>query len=410
MPVPQPTARDLMTARPITLPASAPLSLALGLMRSKSIHEIPVLRGKSLAGMITFESIARRTNLPLQTKVEHLLVLPPLVSIGTRFAEIAEQLLAAGLRAAPVVGKKGELLGIISRTDLVRSIPSFPSIARHLIEEVASPPNVILKETEPVANLFSQIRLLEEHPFPVVDRKGRLVGAVGISDLGRVLWRPERGGKEDVPTKGRAQTVEVGSLMHSPPVTVTKGTTVGAAAELMSKERVSSVFVVENGLPTGVVAQSDLLGLAVSTEGAPPTVAGDVYVQITGLRGTGDPEVLGEIDRVVAKGLRHISRHVRPLLLNLHLSPQGNHRSGDASVQARLHTDRGIYYASQTGWNFLAGIASLMEELETQVRRRREEGVQDRRRASRRGLPVDEPIGDPDLEARLRAASGMDDN
>src|SRR5690242_18162103 len=104
-----PVARDLMTPDPITIPPEAPLSHALGTMRTKHIHEIPVLKGKRLVGMITFESIARRSNLPLSTKVEHLMVLPPVVEPDTSYPEIVEQLLAAGMRAAPVVGRRGEV-------------------------------------------------------------------------------------------------------------------------------------------------------------------------------------------------------------------------------------------------------------------------------------------------------------
>src|SRR5580693_3058741 len=180
-----PVAREMMTAQPLTLTPDAPLSHALGTMRTRNIHEMPVLRGKQLLGMITFESIARRSNLPLSTKVEHLMVLPPVVMADTAYPEIAEQLLAAGMRAAPVLGKKGEVIGVISRTDLVRVLPELPALARHLIEEVSSPIALMFKENDAVGKLFGHIRLLEEHPLPVIDRKGKLVGALGLADLGR---------------------------------------------------------------------------------------------------------------------------------------------------------------------------------------------------------------------------------
>jgi CBS domain-containing protein/ribosome-associated translation inhibitor RaiA len=403
-----PTARELMTAHPITLPADAPLSEALGHMHAKSIHEIVVLRKKEFAGLITFESIARRSNLPLGTKVEHLLILPPVISLTTTFPEIAEQLLASGLRAAPVLGAKGDVVGIVSRTDLVKRFAQFPTLAAHKVEEISSPSGHIVDEGEPVVNLFHEIRLLEEHPLPVVDKKGRLVGAVGVSDLGRVLMRPDTAGKRDAENRHTSPNLTVSSIMHSPALTVPKGTTAGAAAALMTREKVSSVFVLENGKPTGVVSQSDLLGLAVGTDSASSGEVGDVYVQIHGLRGSSDPEILTEIDRVVAKGLRHIARHAKPILLSLHVTPQGTHRGGDATVHARLHTDRGIFYASQTGWNFYAGISDLMDELEEQVRRARDESG-DKKRRSRKGLESDDMPGDPELEAQLRKVRGDDD-
>ncbi|HUJ77480.1 MAG TPA: CBS domain-containing protein [Thermoplasmata archaeon] len=405
MPTSAPTAGELMTADPITIGADAPVSQALGLMRARAIHELPVLQRRRLLGMITFESIARRTNLPLATKVSHLMLLPPVVTPSTPYAELAEALLAAGLRAAPVLGKKGEVVGIVSRTDLVRALPALPELARHRVEEVQSPVSLLLKETEPCGRLFAQIRLIEDHPLPVADRRGRLVGAVGIADFGRILWRPVAAGKRDAGTSRSVFDVEVGTIMHSPALTVAAGTTAGEAAARMTAAKVSSVFVVEDGRPTGVVSQADLLGLAVGGDRGGAKV-GDVYVQIHGLRGSSDPEILTEIDRVVAKGLRHVGRRARPILLSLHVTPHATHRSGDATVQARLHTDRGIFYASETGWNFFAGVAEVMEELAEQVRR--SAGPERaHRRATARTQSVDEPqIEDPELEAKIRAATG----
>jgi CBS domain-containing protein len=407
MPLDGPTARELMTPKPITLSTDAAVSRALGVMREHGIHEVPVLRNNRLVGLITIESLARRTNLPLTTKVEHLLILPPLITPQTTYSELAEQLIATGLRAAPVVGKKGELLGIVSRTDLVRVIPDLPGISEHLVEEVSSPPGLLVRETESCGMLLHQIRLLEEHPLPVIDRKGHLVGAVGVADLTRVLWRPTAGGKKDAERPGSALDVEVGTIMHSPALTVPRGTTTGAAALLMTREKVSSVFVVEDGRPTGVVSQGDLLGLAVGTSvDASPSVD-DVYVQIHGLRASGDPTILTEVDRLVAKSLRHIARNTRPVLLSLHITPHATHRAGDATVVVRLDTDDGVFHSTETGWNFFASIQQALDDLVAQTRKARDERRSRRRRNGRGGARDDEePTADGELEAKIREATG----
>ncbi len=410
MPSAWPAASELMTAGPVTLPYDAPVSRALGLMRSRGFHEIPVLRHSRLLGMITFEAIARRLNRSLTTKVERLLVLPPLVTPGSTYPEIAEALLAAGLRAAPVVGRRGELVGIVSRTDLVAALPRFPQLvgsAGPAVEEIAHHATMVVREDDLCRNLVGQIRLLEEHPLPVVDRKGRLVGAVGIRDLGKVLWRPIRGGKRDARAQSTALDVKVASIMHAPPVTVRVGTDVASAARLMTREEVSSVFVVEDGRPVRILGQTDLLGLVVArrtpTRGRPKLE--DVYVEVTGLRGSGDPALLAEIDHLVARGLRRITRSVRPRLLTLHFAPHAVHRTSDLTIEARLHTDDGIFYASHTGWNLMAGVAGLLEELGAQTRRTREAKLK-RGRGRRPEVEPDEgPIADPELEAKLRAMS-----
>jgi CBS-domain-containing membrane protein/ribosome-associated translation inhibitor RaiA len=413
MPSAWPTASELMTARPVTLPADAPISRALGLMHSHGFHEIPVLRKSRLLGLITFESIARRSSRSPATKVEHLLLLPPLVTPSTPLPEVAEQLLATGLRAAPVVGRKGELMGIVSRTDLVRALPSLtplPAAAAARVETVAGPATEVVREDELVRKLLARVRVLEEHPLPVVDRKGRLVGAVGVADLGQVLWRPIAPGKRDVRASRAALDVKVGSIMHAPAITVDVGTSAIDAARTMSEERVSSVFVVESGRPVRVLGQTDLLGLVI---GGGRTAAGktrveDVYVEITGLRGSGDPGLLAEIDSLVARGLRRVARYVQPTLLSLHFAPHATHRTNDTTIEARLHTDHGIFYASHTGWNLLAGISGLLDELAAQTRRLRETRRGDRRRGGRDD-GEEYPSDDPDLEERIRSATGGDE-
>jgi CBS domain-containing protein len=410
MPATWPTARDLMTARPVTLPHDAPIARALGLMRTKGFHEIPVLRKSRLIGMVTFESIARRVSRALTTKVEHILVLPPLITPTTQLPEIAELLLAAGLRAAPVVGARGELQGIVSRTDLVRALPSIPEAMRTRIEELARAPEVVVHEGDMVRQLVGQIRVLEEHPLPVLDRKERLVGAVGVADLGAVLWRPVAGGKMDVKTGRPALDVKVASIMRSPAVTAPVGTSAAEAARIMTRENVSSVFVVEAGRPPRIVGQSELIELVVGRggHGGRPASVEDVYVEITGLRGSGDPGLLAEIDHLVATGLRRIAHNVHPTLLSLHFAPHATHRTSDLTIEARLHTDDGIFYSSHTGWNLLAGVSDLLEELSGQTGRVRDARRQRGRGARNAPVEDEEPVDDVDLERRIRTATGGD--
>ena len=232
-------------------------------MRVKGFHEIPVLQRSRLAGMITFESLARRVSRATATKVGSMVSMAPLITPRLLLPEVAELLLGSGLRGGPVVGPKGELLGVISRTNLVAALADHPAFPNEGVDRIGSPATVVVREDDTVRHLQAQIRILEEHPLPVVDRKGHLVGAVGVADLASVLWRPDTGGKRDLPQRARALDVRVASFMRSPAITVETHTHAAEAARRMTDEKVSSVFVVEQDRPTRIVAQADLLGLVV---------------------------------------------------------------------------------------------------------------------------------------------------
>ena len=223
---------------------------------------------------------------------------------------------------------------------------------------------------------------------------------------------PPAPGKGDAKAAGRFTDIAVGTIMHNPALTVERGTFIADAARAMTRAKVSSVFLVENDRPTGVLSQADLLGLAVGRGEASRLKPADVYVQVHGLRASGDPEILTEIDRLVGKSLGHISRYAAPTLLSINVTPHSA-RTGDATVHIRLQTDRGIFYASATGWNFFASITSSLDEIQAQVRRSHDAArgkVRGRRRSEKDlliepGAPVD-----PEIEEKIRAATGADDS
>ena len=219
------------------------------------------------------------------------------------------------------------------------------------------------------------------------------------------LWASASGSARSI--TGR---VPVASIMRSPAVTAPVGTSAAEAARLMTRENVSSVFVVDPGRPPRVVGQSELIQLVVGRGGRAgrPASVEDVYVEVTGLRGSGDPGLLAEIDHLVATGLRRIAHNVRPTLLSLHFAPHATHRTSDLTIEARLHTDDGIFYASHTGWNLLAGVSDLLEELSGQTGRVRDARRQRGRGARTAAVEDEEPVDDPDLERRIRSATGGD--
>jgi CBS domain-containing protein/ribosome-associated translation inhibitor RaiA len=398
-----PSASDMMTADPVTVEPGETLSVVLGLMRSNRIHEVPVRSRGKVVGLLAYYTIGHRYNLSLTTKVQNLMSIAPTVYPRTPFPEIAEKLLDSDARAACVVDpRQGTLLGIVSRTDLTKAVEKLPQIANNPAMASMTPITTIFHENDKCGSLFSAIKTLEDHPLPVLDSKNRLVGSVGILEMGDAFWRPMGHGHKDFGgSEHPANYVSLSSIMRPSPPTVDQGAIIGDCARLMSHQGTYSVFVVGDERPIGVVSQTDVLTLALrlksSTEGA--------YVQLSGLGPGTDPSLLSDLDRVLTGGLKRIAHMENPLMLTLHFTPHSSRRLTDNSVQARLHTEGGhVYSATRTDWNLLNSVADLMSELERQVRKDKTITKTRTHRVSTRLMPTSstETSGVDELEDRLR--------
>ena len=115
-------ARDVMRAKPSTVSPDDSLARAVELMRSLAIRELPVVEERALVGIVTrtdlepyrghFEWTAVRTAMTAA---------PVVVAPETPAVDVARLLVARGFNAVPVA-ERGELVGVISRGDILRGL------------------------------------------------------------------------------------------------------------------------------------------------------------------------------------------------------------------------------------------------------------------------------------------------
>jgi acetoin utilization protein AcuB len=126
--------RELMTPAPISVSPNTPVDEARALMQHHRIQHLPVLEDGRLVGMVSDRDI--RLVLPspatslsvyeigyLLTRLtvgEIMTYFPVTISADRLMAEAAKRILAYKVDALPVV-EHGKLLGIVTRTDLLRA-------------------------------------------------------------------------------------------------------------------------------------------------------------------------------------------------------------------------------------------------------------------------------------------------
>lgn len=127
------TAEDLMTGDPFTVGVDDTLQDALELMTRNDIHELPVMEGSTLVGIITdrdlrtalgpgFKKVDERVmdERMLAEKVGKWMT-PDVEAIypDTTIADVCRLLVDLRIGALPVVDSRGALVGIVSVTDVL---------------------------------------------------------------------------------------------------------------------------------------------------------------------------------------------------------------------------------------------------------------------------------------------------
>jgi CBS domain-containing protein len=360
---------DLVTVTP-----DDTLGDVLGKMKSNDVHELPVLERKKLVGVVTMRELMRRRNLPPATKVSTVLEVAPEVTPETALPEAAEKMISAGFRAVPVVKGKS-LVGILSRSDIVRALVDTRALEGIVVQDFMTPNPQCVSEDDTVEHAVQIMRSLGERSVPVVDKNRHLRGVVGLKDVVELFARPkvreqygERAGREE------KVVLEVKSVMRYPPLTVGLTADVHHAAELMAKDHVSSIIATEKDEPVGIITTPDLMQFIAGLRERQ-----QLFVEIGGLED--DPkETYDEIYDVVQKEMRRIAQLVEPRTLAIHLQkykPEGDRWK--YSVRMRFTTAHRIYYAHHFDWDLHTALRDLLETLYKRIVKEKERKITERK-------------------------------
>lgn len=371
--------RDLLSPNPVTAAPEEVLSDVLARMREHDVHELPVVSNGTLVGLVSQSTLLRRRKLPLSTRVDSLLVRPPRVGPDDPLPRVAEYMVASDYRGLPVV--EGEaMVGLISRSDLVRGIAASEEFAELSVRDVMTPDPQTVGERESLQRVRDVMRALDERAVPVVDPEGRLVGVVGLKDLVQAFTKeePRRTTKGEWTGEKVASEIEVRSVMSVPPIAIAPDGTAADAASLMANHRISSVVVVEADRPVGVVTQVDLLEHLATLRHRE-----QVLVQISGLE-EDDWWTYEILYGVIGRGLRKIGDIAKPKVFNVHVV---THRSqGDRakySLRCRLFTEDGLLTVRDHDWDPATAMHKIMDQLARRVKEEKEMKVSHRRSRGR---------------------------
>ncbi len=369
--------KDVMTKDVVVARLGDTISKAISKMQEHGFHELPVVNDRGeLVGYVNYRTLIRRKSLSLYSRVENIMVKPPVLDPDASIEDAVKLMIDAGYRSLPIV-EKNKLVGIISRTDIIKLVPKMKDVANIPVEDVMTSEPELVEEDSPIQYAVDIMKKLGEMSVPVVDENRKLVGIVHMRDAAKAVWREkERASLGEVSGEKKKVQILVKEIMF-PPVYVSEDSILKDAVEKMIEFHSSICAVVDKkSVPIGVISQRDVIE-AILREGKQE----GVFVQITGLD-IEDMEPYQIIYNMVEEFLHKINRfkEFKPQLLTFHV--EEHHISGKEikySVRARLTTDRKLFFARSYDWNIYSAFKDVLDILERNVKKERDKLLEFRR-------------------------------
>ncbi|WFE68495.1 CBS domain-containing protein [Thiomicrospira sp. R3] len=128
---------EIMTTKIYSLPPQASLSEAWGLMQTHDIHHIPIIENNNLIGMCSVQALLRHVMVDDDNRlssqdglkvgdIANPKVITTLPNVDVR--RVAYIMTECNIGSLPVMSHSSQLLGIITRSDLIKRLAQFPPL------------------------------------------------------------------------------------------------------------------------------------------------------------------------------------------------------------------------------------------------------------------------------------------
>lgn len=135
--------KEIMSTPPITCSPEDSVKEVIKKMIKYNIGSVVIVKDKKPVGIITERDIVRRylsKRLNLFTKAKSIMSSPVnVVKEDTKVLDAAKLMVDYGIKKLPVINEKGEIVGLISESDIVRNANSIIDVLKEISETKFNP-------------------------------------------------------------------------------------------------------------------------------------------------------------------------------------------------------------------------------------------------------------------------------
>jgi len=339
-------------------------SLSKALTQLDESPAVIVTRNGGYSGIIDHRCVSHGIRDPHKVKCETVMTKPPVLSESATVAERVEAFLLGHFKALPVLDSERKPLGITTRVELLKDmvvdsmVPSMPA------SEIMSSPAFTIDESETVGGAKRALRDKNTHRL-VVTRNGKLIGIVSTYDIGTWSGKPNlAGGRKDIRMSDQinVEDMKISEFLRPDATLVKDGATLEEAVRRMIDKHVSSVIVVSDNKPIGVVSALDIFKKVqeMSKDG--------IQIQVSGLE-EDDAAYFGRIYAKIGHVLEKFSESFNIRNISVHV------KSGKSTyvVTVYFDTDDGHVSLKTERGSLKEGIDELAVEVNEILRKRKEQ-------------------------------------
>jgi CBS domain-containing protein len=241
--------KHIMSQYVVTIAPEASMAEAAGIMGEKHIGSLIVTKYETPVGIVTERDLLSKVFAlgkdPIEEKVEAVMSYP-LITIDptAKIKEAAQMMIQKKGRLA--VFDRGKLVGVITASDLVSSLPEVPE-TEVKVDDFMTKEVVTADEKTPVASI-AKIMGEKRIGSVIVTSKGEPFGIFTERDLLTIFL-----------AKGKPLIAKVGKEASSPLITTPAGTSVHRAAAIMALKKIRRLPIAIEGKLLGIITARDLV-------------------------------------------------------------------------------------------------------------------------------------------------------